>query len=492
MLHGSRWLLAAVLPLLLAAAPAERDWGAALREDAQALHDDLAANHPGPVNPEDPGFARRNEAQLRLALERAATAHGYADYFFAMRAYAASFDDGHLDFGVYGATPSGTHWPGFLTSYGADGRQRVTMRSDDSPVPLGARLIGCDGRPAGRLLEANVGSGAGRWSLLSQRLAYGSELFADEGNPYVRRPVRCTFEVAGRRRDVALRWRPIDVRDLAGRLDRLRARAPREIASRTLGDGTRWISLGSFDGDPKSASGQALATLVASLRADRAALAAAPAIVLDLRANNGGSSDWPRQIAEILWGKGALDRLPKDAARVEWRVSAANLASLLESRERQVAGGALSPTMRRWFDRVIAGLEGALARGEPLWREPEDEAEAAVAGAPGNANEPVARGPVFFITDARCASACLDAVDMWRALGAVHVGQTTSADTFYMDIRARKLPSGLGVVVVPMKVYRGRQRGANQPVAPVHAFAGDIADTAALERWLAALPERRP
>lgn len=58
-----------------------RDWAATLRMDAKALHDDVAANHPGPVNPADPGFEARNDAQLALALKRAVTANSYADYF---------------------------------------------------------------------------------------------------------------------------------------------------------------------------------------------------------------------------------------------------------------------------------------------------------------------------------------------------------------------------------------------------------------------------
>jgi hypothetical protein len=414
-------------------------------------------------------------------------------YFSALRAYVASFNDGHLDIGLYGSTQSETNWPGFLTRYGANDEQTVVERADDALVPLGARLLGCDGRSAYQLAQDNVGRFIGRWSLLSQRMRFGSQLFADYGNPYASRPARCRFEIGGRIQDVVLTWQPIDIRDLNLKFRRFMAPPPREIASRTLGDGTRWISLGSFNGDPESAAGRALPTLIASLRADRAALAVAPAIVLDLRRNDGGSSDWPRQIAESLWLRAALDRLPPDTARVDWRVSAANLASIRASRERRIAGGALSPATRRWFDRVTSGLEAALARGDVLWREPLDEQEAAAnaAATVSYAGPSRPRGPVYLVTDADCASACLDAVDLWRALGAVHVGQTTSADTLYMDIRVAELPSGLGRFVVPMKVYRGRVRGANEPVVPVHAFTGDIADTPALERWIAGLPERR-
>jgi hypothetical protein len=101
------------LAMLLASE--DRDWGATLRMDATALHQEIAANHPGPVNPDDPAFAARNDAQLERALARARTAGSYADYFYAMRQYVASFNDGHLDFGVFGNTPEEYRWPGFLT-----------------------------------------------------------------------------------------------------------------------------------------------------------------------------------------------------------------------------------------------------------------------------------------------------------------------------------------------------------------------------------------
>jgi hypothetical protein len=105
---------------------------------------------------------------------------------------------------------------------------------------------------------------------------------------------------------------------------------------------------------------------------------------------------------------------------------------------------------------------------------------------------PPLAGVVYVLTDAACASACLDAVDLWRALGAVHVGRKTSADTLYMELRSLRLPSGITGVSLPMKVYRNRSRGSNEPVVPVHSFEGDIADTAAVERWIKSLSARRP
>lgn len=65
-------------------------------------------------------------------------------------------------------------------------------------------------------------------------------------------------------------------------------------------------------------------------------------------------------------------------------------------------------------------------------------------------------------------------------MGAVQVGRETSADTVYMEIRQASLPSGLAEVAVPMKVYRGRARGNNEPQRPQYVIEGDMSDDAAL------------
>ena len=53
------------------------------------MHDDIAANHPGPVNALDPDFSKRNDAGLALALTRADKVKGFAGYYYALKAYAA-------------------------------------------------------------------------------------------------------------------------------------------------------------------------------------------------------------------------------------------------------------------------------------------------------------------------------------------------------------------------------------------------------------------
>ena len=481
-----------LLPLLVLAPDAvpvdpapPRDWAAALRTDAQAMHDDIAANHPGPVNALDPDFSKRNDAGLALALTRADKVKGFAGYYYALKAYAAAFDDGHLNIRAGDDAPAlPARWPGFLTGFDGE-KQVVKTRADDAPVPMGAVLEGCDGKPADRLAAENVGAFEGRWFLASRRFRLGGQLFVDRGNPFVARPARCRFLVNGTPREVALAWRPIAPEALAARLHDTDQMAREPIGARTLADGTRWFTLSGFDGDPDSADAKALGPLIDAMRADRAALAAAPRIVLDLRGNNGGSSDWSAQIAAILWGQQRIEALP-GATGVDWRASAGNVKTLSDFRDHVRDAPGTSDAMKRWIDATVNGVTAAHDRGEPLWRFTDPEP----AKTPGKPPAPPA-GPVYFITDSGCASACLDAADLWKGLGAIQVGQETSADTLYMDVRQDKLPSGLARIAVPMKVYRGRERGSNEPLHPVHPYPGDLRDTGALAEWIATLPENR-
>src|ERR1700754_693620 len=469
----------------LATAPTITDWGDALRKDAQALHDDLAANHPGPVDPLNPGFAVANDKGLALALDRAKQTHDYAGYFFEYLSYASTFNDGHLGVRTEGpgVPPLPNRWPGFLTAYDHTGAQRVVTRSDDAPVPLGARLVSCDGRPADRLAEEIVGSQYGRWQLRSQQVWRGGALFLDNGNPWVERPARCVFDVDGKQQTVALDWKPLDEAAAKERLAATYRRQRDPIGMRTFPDGTVWITLSDFDGATDGAAAKALEPLIARLQKERRTIVDAPRIVLDLRANNGGSSDWSQQVAKAIWGEARVDDANKTPITVDWRASTANIASIRAYGEALRKAPGSSKEMMDWVNSVADGMTKARDEGKPFWRAPNDD------DTPSKAHPlPAPKARVFMVTDSGCASACLDAADVWLARGAIHGGEETSADTLYMDIRVATLPSGIGRLGAAMKVYRGRKRGNNVPLVPAHAYDGNLADTAALEHWIATLP----
>jgi hypothetical protein len=466
--------------------PTPRDWAATLRSDAQAFHDRIAADHPGPYDRLDPGFGRRNDQALAVALARAARVHDFAGYQWAMRGYVASFDDGHVQFSTLQGSPLLTaRWPGFLTGIDAAGRQVVMTRAADAPVPLGARLVACDGVAGEPLLAANVGAFSGRWSLSAQRQSRAGRLFLDTGNPFIRRPARCRFTVGGRPRAVTLSWRPLVDPEWGKRVGETAPSTKATIGARMLTDGTRWFGLPSFDSNPDGAIAKALRPMIAAMAQDRTGLLAAPRIVFDVRGNGGGSSQWSVDIAKALWGAAAVDAADLGQPFIEWRVSDNNIAQIASYRENWERSPDASPDALRWARASLAGLTAARKDGQSLWREPDDPAETKPAGAAGHSRLSV---PVYVLTDWSCASACLDAVDLWTALGATVVGRETSADTTYMEVGDAHLPSGIASVGIPMKVWRGRPRGSNVPYVPRYRFNGRMSDTAALERWIATLP----
>lgn len=458
-----------------------RDWSAALVQDATALHDIVIDSHPGVHDPLNPAFKGRVDAGLALALERARTTTTPGGWWWAMRSYVAGFDDGHVQIGLKaGSLPM--RWPGFLTTYrGAD--QIVADRDESDPTapPLGARLIDCDGVPADRLAEERIGAFRGRWFLQSQRVTFGDWQFLSAANPWVTEMRTCRFESNGQTRAYALNWRSADGADLPARRARLSQRAHTAIEMKTLTDGGYWLSAPKFDGTPDSETFRSLTALVDEALAKQADLRQAPYVVLDLRGNGGGSSRWGSRLAVALWGlewARAHNLAPIEA--IDWRASEANQARMQAYADEARAAGQEARTIAD-FEATANALGAARAAGEVYWR------EAGGSPQPRPTVEQLVRGPVFMLTDPVCASACLDTVDLWKALGAIQVGVETSADTVYMEIRPAALPSDRAEVAIPMKVWRGRARGNNEPQRPVHVYTGDLSDDAAVQAWIAGL-----
>ena len=148
--------------------------------------------------------------------------------------------------------------------------------------------------------------------------------------------------------------------------------------------------------------------------------------MLDLRDNQGGSSGWSQDIARNLWGSDAVNaRMGHYFARtrIVWRASAGN--------EAHVRGDAT----------VNEQLEGA-----------------------GMALPPIVpsefTAPVYVIVPGQCASACLDAIDIFVQFPNTRlIGAPSSGDSKYMEVRTQVLPSGLAQVTIPTKMWVDRPRG---------------------------------
>lgn len=73
-----------------------RDVARDASDDIRFLSARIGADHPGMVNPGDPGFRQRANEAARVALRRAGKARTDSDYCDVLTAYVASFEDPHL------------------------------------------------------------------------------------------------------------------------------------------------------------------------------------------------------------------------------------------------------------------------------------------------------------------------------------------------------------------------------------------------------------
>ncbi|MCU1057316.1 hypothetical protein B9Y88_11505 [Stenotrophomonas maltophilia] len=458
------------------------DWPSTLLMDLEAADAALRGSHPGVVDPHNPGFVAQMDGALSLARSRARQVDSFAGYWWAMKGYAATFNDGHVSLNpLAGAPMLPARWPGFLTGF--EGDAQVVMVVDGRPgrPPMGARLLSCDGVDAQALAEWRVGDFNGRWNLQASRIHAGGEVLLEQGNPFVPTLHSCVFWVDGRQSAYTLQWLPIDTATREARLADTRRSFRPANGWHTLAGGGYWITTSSFNADPATRNAQQLTELLQQLTPVADALQQAPRVVLDVRGNTGGASHWSIALARLIWGPAAVDAL-RDESWAEWRTSEANIAQLRGFRQKLKAAHDASPELLHMLETVTAGMARAGANGEALWREPADAPVGPMR--PPAAAVPDRSGRVVIVADASCGSACLDALDLWRRLGALQVGVETSADSVYMDIRPQPLPSGLSRISVPMKVYRGRGRGSNEPYVPDRRYAGDMRDTQALEAWI--------
>lgn len=437
------------------------------RRELDAMHQALLDAHPGAIDDENPGYRVRIDAAHAAALARLREVRDEHDAMGLADWYAASFHDVHLHHSNNVVLGDASIVDGWNVGRADDGRVRVTVVLPDWPValpPVGAELLSCDGRAPDRLVDEDV-------------LAYVPPVQPSQRDalalPALTRPAMsslqwksCRFRLAdGLEVDLEQRYRSVGE---AG-LDVFRAQLPHATAARVndfevLPDGTLWIHAADFQLD---AAGQAsLVDMLARLEK----LPPPRRIVFDARGNGGGSSDTGDSIFDAATGglaydEDGIDQLPR--MRAWWRVSPQAMAAR-EPIVAQVeaARGADDTSVKDEHARWQRERE-AMARGE-RWVPQGDGLPVLAPAELVRRHAHLARfaGPIALLTDGNCYSACLDFADRVRSVpGAIHLGETTGFDSVYLDIGWLALPSG-NALVLPLKVWRNRLRGNDQPWVP--------------------------
>jgi hypothetical protein len=468
---------------VLALAPSARaddrspdDWRALTFADVDAAHALIMDNHPGAL-PElqDGEFRARLNDSWVLARTRAESVSGFGGYAATLRGFASGLGDKHIAwqanrylipvrYAGFWVRRRGAQW----TVVGAD--------TAGSP-PISARLVACDGQTPDALLQARVGGFRADPSSPAQMARADFWLFIDDGNPFVPRPRQCDFDLGDSIKTIEIVWREIDTATLSKRVSELypATRAGFGVSEKgTLG----WIAVEHLD-----ANG---AAVIGDVKSRWRALVDKPALVIDLRGNGGGDSTVGDDLARLLYGPAAVSRaqLRKPECGSVWRASAGNLRTL---EAYQTSFAERGEAAVQGFRTEARAVQKAMAAGRPL----SGDVSACLHEAPARVRPTAApvdapfQGKVLLLTDGSCFSSCLLMVDLFRSLGAIHIGQPTDGGVWYMEVRDEPLPSGLGTFSVLGKVGLGAPRRLG-PFVPDLPFDGDMAETEALEAWIAA------
>ena len=435
--------------------------------DIEAGYQLTRENHPGTFDPANPGFLSELDAARAAGLALAAKVRDAAGYEAAIYRFSARIGDGHA--GMYTELPTGlvpaTRWPGFIAAWRGDAL--YVYGSEPGGPPAGSRLESCDGRPARQLIEENVFAFFGRSDEPGNWWTHARKVFVDAGNPFVRLPQRCLFNADGQTFTNTLTWRPFTEQSQtwwndSGNGERLPVGLT-EPRSKLY-----WVAMPTFQPDEKERD--AYREMGRKVTEERGRYLDADAIVIDLRHNQGGSSSWSLEFASALWGKARVERRMRayqPNLQAHWRASAGNveytarMADELAEQKQVEAAQAV-----RYFGEQMAA---ALARGERYFVDrselvtltPQDRIE----NLPSD--PPEFKRPVYVIVPGQCASACLEALDVFTRFGNTRlIGAPSSADSTYMEVRVQQLESGMSWVIIPVKVYTGRARGKGQSYQP--------------------------
>lgn len=472
-----RWILLACA-LFAFAGPAAAQNGAAsqwrelTRGDIEAAYRLLVEDHPAlsqTIN--DRAFRSRLEAGRTLALERADQVQTIEGYFATMAGFANVAGDKHIWWrSPY--TASTVNWAGIImTRVGEDYVVFSHEGAEGDGSLVGARLVSCDGVSADDFAAQKLGGFSAVWAIEAQRIQRTPTLFIDSGNPFVLRPSQCEFMRDRRRISHTLQWRESERTQLSPLVRPALNRGTAGYGVRSF-EGGIWIALQGLD--------DGATAVVTEVREQQTQLRAAPIVVLDMRGNGGGNSDFGVQIARVLFGDPRFAHIYRgggeDCSTV-WRVSPRNLATMRSyvTRFRES-----NPDFAHGMEGVVARAEQALAEGQEFTGRTTCGSDRS---ASGTAPRQAAAGRIVLLTDNACFSSCLIVADMFRRLGALHVGQATDAATHYMEVREERLPSGLSYFST-LQAFSPSSPAQMGPYVPAIRYEENIADTAALEAWI--------
>lgn len=477
------------------AAPSDAaGWRAAATRDLDAIRDIVRTDTPigaGAAGPAYDAWLTQGYAEAQARLPQV---EDRAGYFYTLAAYVNGFRDPHLSIqSTQGQIAP--RWPGFIATRDGDGVV-VSWRDDaDAAAPaVGTRIVSCDGEAVDALAARNVLGFSLNPALPESRRRAAPRLFVDTGNPFAPAPRTCVFRTGASERALTLDWRPLPNPPTAfnAAYGEAGLGPAASFALTDVAPGVAWIGVPTFS--QSAETGPQLSALMLQVQQRGAALRQGRAIVVDLRGNGGGNSDWTRRLNQVVFGDDVIRRVPyaNPGGAAMWRASPGNLAywrRYYDEMQRQVTS---STRVGAWSREVVQGMERAIARNEPLWRQGARDTPQG-----GGLTQRRPRGDmpfparVYILSNGSCASSCLDFLDVALHVPGVQlIGAPSSADGVLADVRQEVLPSGQARFNFAQKVMLGAGRGSMEYYAADVPYDGPWSD-AAVRAWVLRLIDQQ-
>ncbi|GAA58430.1 hypothetical protein P20652_0284 [Pseudoalteromonas sp. BSi20652] len=439
-------------------------WRSITERDINAAYSITAHNHPGMFDVNNPTFPDLLKQAKAEALALSAQASGPQVHVASIARFSTVLQDGHA--GAFSSVDRPTRrWPGFRAVWRGDALK--VYYSETSNISKGDVVSQCDGQSTDTLMRKRIFEFHGEVAQPGHWWQQGWRLLIDEGNPFLTPLKACEFVKAnGDTYTHVLNW-SVKPKSASKHLENAYNGDELPIDLTWPEKNIGWIAMPSFSSTDKQTA--AYNKVFEKIQQQRSKLLTAKAVVLDLRHNQGGSSYWSSQIAKELWGKKVVEQKTAGTTQNEqvwWRASKDNtdfVESLLEVVKDQ-------PELLKIVKNVAAGMALSLKSGAPFYVEQETNTLNNIPQKPLVSDF---KTKVFVIVPPQCASACLDALDKFKLFeNTTLFGAPSSADSMYMEVRLADLPSGLGKVIVPNKVYVNRARGAGAYYKPDVAYNG--------------------
>ena len=483
---------AAALALAFAAGGASaQNFSDLARQDLQAAHDALKANHPAAVVPGAPSEAFRGwiDAGLQDALGKAGQVNSGDSHAYLMRYYANGFRDANITIRptFEGLGPFfATSWPGVATAW-RNGEYVVSYVQPGvrGAPPLGAVLKTCNVQPIADFAKAKLDGFEGDLTTEAGRVRTAPYLLWNRNNPMVSgMPSVCEFAVGRRTRDYTLSPQPATPANLeaAYRASVFTPGATKLSIEQV--DGRPWVHVNSLE---DNAGWDAF---FAQVEGQVAALRGAQGMVIDLRGAEGDSINATSRgygLANRIWTpEFTVSRQPQ-AGQITYRATAANRQWFADTLNRMQSDPRFvqeSAPVIEQTQAIVAAFDSAIAAGQQTFVMPGRPSVADT----GAAN-PV-QGQVVVLVDSGCSGGCLDTLDLLTRLPNVRLaGSPTAVDSIFIEPTVQRLPSNYADLSYGHKAWTTRQRANNQGYVPAQGltFTGNPTDEVAVRAWVGTL-----